>query len=178
MSGETPEAIEETGTFGNYLIHGINEIILPESISWWPSAPGWQVLGFFIFSYCLFLIGRLLKRWLHNRYRREALRQIASVQAQTDNQAEDVVAVLPFFLKAVALKAYPREDVASLSGNEWLTFLDSHYPGPPFSIGIGEKLVSIAYLPRDQWQLNDQECTRLIDMSQNWIQKHGQSIHV
>jgi len=42
------EAIENSATFGNYLIYGIDEIILPQVIAYYPSAPGWQVLGLLV----------------------------------------------------------------------------------------------------------------------------------
>lgn len=178
VTAENPDVIEKTDSFGNYLIHGIDEIILPEAVSWWPSAPGWHVLGVLLVMLLVVQAYRSAKRWWHNRYRREALRQLASVQLQADTQIQDVVAVLPYYMKVTALQAFPRRDVASLSGSDWLMFLDTHYSGPSFSSGVGEKLLSVAYLPREQWQLNDQECNTLIKMSRRWIAEHKEAIHV
>jgi hypothetical protein len=169
---ENSGAIENTDSFGNYLIHGIDEIILPDTISWWPTAPGWQVLGVLVVVLLAVQASRWVKRWWHNRYRREALKQLAAVQQQADMQLQDVVAVLPYYMKVTALQAYPRKDIASLSGNDWLLFLDAHYAGPSFSKGVGKKLLSVAYLPREQWQLDDQESNTLIRMSRHWIAEH------
>jgi hypothetical protein len=166
MSTEIPEAIETTGTFGNYLIHGIDEIILPQAISWWPTAPGWQVLGTLILLLLFLQLGRTARRWWQNRYRREALRQLDSVPEDSR------LASLPYYIKVSALHAYPRQDVACLSGAKWLAFLDSHYDGPSFSTGVGKKLLAISYLPTEQWQLSDQEGAALIRMSRRWISKH------
>ena len=174
------EAIENTDTFGNYLLHGIDEIILPEAIAYYPSAPGWQVLGLVIGVLIVFQLSRWAVRWWRNRYRREALQQLelASQQAVAGKQLEDVVAVLPYYIKATALQAYPRQDVASLSGRDWLTFLDTSYSGPSFRDGIGEKLLAVAYLPREQWQLDDQQSKELIKISKHWIAKHRDVAHV
>jgi hypothetical protein len=81
-------------------------------------------------------------------------------------------------MKVTALQAYPRQDVASLSGDDWLMFLDSHYSGPSFSGGLGKKLLSVAYLPTEQWQLDDHESSALIEMSRHWIARHTQATHV
>jgi len=172
------EAIENTATFGNYLIHGIDEIILPEAIAYYPSAPGWQVLGLVVGILIVFQLTRSVRRWWRNRYRREALKQLAFIERQADKRLHDVVAVLPYYLKVTALKAYPRQDVASLSGKTWLSFLDANYSGPSFCGGIGKKLLNVAYLPREQWQLDEQQINELIKMSRHWIAKHGDVIHV
>jgi len=172
------EEIENSDTFGNYLIHGIDEIILPSNISWWPSAPVWQVLGVIVSLLMVVQVGRLAKHWWQNRYRREALRQLTSIQQQENTRLQDVIALLPYYLKVTALQAYPRKDVASLSGGSWLKFLDDHYPGPVFSSGIGQKLLAIAYLPPERWQLDDQESRTLLKMSRHWIAKHREASDV
>ena len=171
-------SIENTDTFGNYLIHGIDEIIVPDAVSWWPSAPGWQVLGVIIILLAIAQATRWAKRWWRNRYRSEALRQLDQVQQQASGQLQDVVAVLPYYIKVTALQAYPRADVASLSGPDWLAFLDANYSGPSFSGDRGKKLLSVSYLPREQWQLNDTESNALIKMSRQWIAKHRETVHV
>jgi hypothetical protein len=171
-------SIENSDSFGNYLIHGIDEIMLPEVIPWWPSAPGWKVLGLILLAWLLLRVVRLARRWWRNRYRREALRQLQQLQQQAGSKALDVVASLPYYIKVTALQAYPRAEVASLSGESWLTFLDAHYSGPPFAEGTGRKLLAVSYLPREQWQLDDNESGRLIQMAQQWIAKHHEVSHV
>ena len=171
-------SIENSDSFGNYLIHGIDEIILPEVISWWPSAPGWKVLGLILLAWLVLRVVRLARRWWRNRYRREALRQLKQLQQQAGSKALDVVASLPYYIKVTALQAYPRAEVASLSGENWLAFLDAQYSGPSFAEGTGRKLLAVSYLPREQWQLDDKESGRLIQMAQQWIAKHREVSHV
>ena len=175
---ESNNAIETTDTFGNYLIHGIDEIILPDTISWWPTAPGWQVLGCIAAIYLVVKASRLVIRWWHNRYRREVLRQLSSLQRDAGSRLQDVVAVLPYYMRVTALQAYPRQDVASLSGDDWLAFLDTHYSGPSFSGSIGAKLLAVAYLPPEKWQLGEKESHALIEMSRQWIAKHREHAYV
>ena len=171
-------SVENSDTFGNYLIHGIDEIMLPEVIPWWPSAPGWKVLGLILLVWVVLRMIRLGKRWWRNRYRREVLRQLKQLQQQVGSKTLDVVASLPHFIKITALQAYPRAEVASLSGEGWLAFLDSHYCGPSFAEGSGRKLLAVSYLPRQRWQLDDNESKQLIQMAQQWIAKHREVDHV
>ncbi len=165
-------SVENTDTFGNYLVHGIDEIMLPEVIPWWPSAPGWKLLGLILLAWLTLRLVRLARRWWRNRYRREALWQIQQLQQRADSNTLEVVASLPYYIKVTALQAYPRAEVASLSGENWLSFLDAHYCGPSFVEGTGRKLLAVSYLPREQWQLDDNESGRLVQMVRQWIAKH------
>lgn len=135
-------------------------------------ASGWQVLGALALAGCGILAYRAIVSWWHNHYRREALRRLSVLQAHSDSQLLDVVAMLPFYMKTTALHAFPRTDVASLSGDNWLTFLYLHYSGPSFAYGPGQKLLSVAYLPRERWMLSEGECEALINMSRLWIARH------
>ena len=85
---------------------------------------------------------------------------------------------MPYYLKVTALQAYPRQDVASLSGENWLAFLDKQYAGTAFSEGIGRKLLAVAYLPQEQWQLSEKDSEALIRMSRLWISKHREGADV
>ena len=163
-------SIETGNTFGNYLIHGIDEVIVPDAISWWPSTSGWIVVGAVAGMLLLAKVSQIARRWWRNRYRREALRQLGELQGRTEPM--EVVSKLPFYIKATALHAYPREEVASLSGNDWLAYLDAHYQGPSFQQEIGQELLRCAYQPKHRSQLDDIQAVRLIDMSRLWIATH------
>ena len=168
--------IENTDSFGNYLMHGIDEIMLPEAVSWWPSAPGWQFLGLFLGGVLLVYLWRSTKRWYQNRYRREALQRLQRLEQ--NSSLREIIAKLPFYIKTTALHAYPRSEVASLTGNDWLAFLDENYSGPSFQQGTGRHLLTIAYQSSDKWQINDDEATQLLNMSRQWIATHEAANHV
>ena len=106
-------------------LNRLHDIVLPEPIPLWPPDIGGILLLCFLLL-CLLLIGlQYYVRYRKNRYRRLGLELLG--QAQT---AGDV----SITLKRVALAAFPREQVASLYGQEWVDFLNSSYGRNGFNL--------------------------------------------
>ena len=158
--------------FGNYLIQGIEEIQLPEPASLLPQTLGWKILALLILLGAVYLVYRGGRQWWRNRYRRSALRTLKNIEQAAKGDHLRIVAELPWLLKATALQAYPRIDVAALSGTDWLVFLDAHYSGPAFCAAMGQKLLVVAYQPAAQWQLQPQDAENLISMCRRWLSQH------
>jgi hypothetical protein len=83
----------------------------------WPPAPGvWLLLG--ILAAIILVFGRyFFLKWKRNAYRRAGL-----VLLDLARTGYDVSVVL----KRVALAVFPREQVASLYGADWIAFLNRH----------------------------------------------------
>ena len=113
----------------------------PGPVPWWPPAPGWWILGALLITLCVLGGIWLVRRYRANRYRRAGLRQLARLQQQA-TQGEDTsdhVAALNQLLKAVALRGFPRSQVASASGADWLEFLNrTGPPGGQFDPGFAD----------------------------------------
>lgn len=165
-------ALPKTGAgFGNYLIAGIEEVTLPPAISWWPQTLGWKILSALLLVAISLGLYRALVRWYHNRYRRDALRHLRALERRAQSW-QALLAALPPLLKAVALQAYPRTVVASLSGREWLVFLDKQCAASAFSQAPFAELFAIAYRPQEQWQLQESDTQRLLARVRRWIKYH------
>ena len=160
-----------SATFGNYLLHGIEEVHLPGSVSWLPQTIGWKVLGLLLAIAVGYRIYLQAKKWWRNRYRRTALDRLSALE-QDLGEWQQVVRQLPFLLKATALQAYPLSDVAQLSGALWLEFLDEKIGGNSFCDGPGQGLLLVAYQPESQWRLSEQDARSLIAISRRWIREH------
>ncbi len=93
---------------------GLADIVTPPPVSWIPQTWGWAALGVMILALICWLLLRWRRRHEANRYRREALTALAAL---------DDVAQIPPLLKRTALAVSRREEVAALSGAEWLTYL-------------------------------------------------------
>lgn len=99
----------------------------PGLISWWPLAPGWWLLGALLLILLIAGLVALLRRYRANAYRRQALVRLQALQQafEESNNRDQYVARLNALLKSVALVAYPRREVAAISGDKWLAFLNS-----------------------------------------------------
>jgi hypothetical protein len=118
----------------------LHDIITPPAAPWWPPATGWYVLG------ALVLVGLAVATWwatawwIRNAYRRGGLTELARLELAANAPAtfESLVELV----KRVALAAFPREQVASLSGHDWLKFLDETAGMKDFINGPGAMLIT------------------------------------
>ena len=105
------------------LMELMHDIVRPDSVSMLPQTVGWWILlGWLVFCLALGVL-MVWRRWMRNRYRREAMTMLNQIQASTDGlhylqavQAADLV-------KRTALAVFPRSAVASLTGDQWAAFL-------------------------------------------------------
>jgi hypothetical protein len=145
---------------------GLRPWHLPEPVSWWPPAPGWWlvVLG-------LILALALGARWLVRRHRdgapaRAARRELAELEARLarDGDGSAFARDLSRLLRRFALARFPRREVAGLTGEAWLAFLDAHGGGWAFRTGDGRALAEGPYRPG-----GDVPAAALAALARDWI---------
>ena len=152
----------------------LHDIIVPTPVPWWPPAPGWWwVMG----AALLFLLAvsfRAFARWQHNRYRREALGRLAILGPALKDPSRRGAALLEMaeLLKRTALTAWPRDQVASLTGPDWFKFLDRTGRGTRFSDGLGELLESAVHDPRTVAALEPRQIEEMTTQIHQWIKTH------
>lgn len=137
----------------------------PDLVSWWPLAPGWWILCGLLLLLLLSLAWWLLHRYRANAYRRQALRQLDQLQEafRHDGDSKDTAAAINALLKAVALRAYPRRDIAASSGGDWQAFLDST-GGDGFPAGFA----SAAY----HRECPELDMEKVLACARLWIRRH------
>lgn len=152
----------------------LHDIVVPPPVPWWPPAPGWYgVIGIGLFVLlALALRGFLI--WQHSRYRREALAEWRRQESLLHdvNQRSAALAALAELVKRAALSAFPREEVAALTGPQWLAFLDRTGKTTEFSSPIGALLESVAYDSRSASALDELEVRKLAQLVQHWLEHH------
>ncbi|MDW4497361.1 DUF4381 domain-containing protein [Sulfitobacter sp. D35] len=122
------------------LVDLIDQIVPPDEpapVSMMPQTWGWVALALLLLALVGYGLYRLAAHRRANAYRRAALR---ALEAAGDD-AEAVAAIL----RRTALSAFPRHDVAGLSGADWLAFLDRTLPSGDFSTGPGRAVTSAPY---------------------------------
>lgn len=117
----------------------LRDIHLPEAVSWWPPGLGWWLLPPLLGA-VLWIAWRLGRNWRARRragkLRRAALRELDTVAAdyRASGDARLAVAAISVLLKRFALSVAPREQVAALTGQQWLQWLRQRYD-PPLCAG-------------------------------------------
>jgi len=147
----------------------LHDIVTPGPLPWWPLAPGWYVLIAVVAIALLALLWRGWRHWLHNRYRGEALRELARIgQSGLGGGLHKA----PVLLKRAALSAWPRETVAGLVGEDWHRFLDESAQTDRFQSGAGALLDRLAYESGVDPALTEQETAAVLDAARMWLKRH------
>ena len=159
----------------------LRDIHLPGEPGIWPLAPGWWILIAVLLVLLIWLLVKLLKRARQKRYQQKILDQYSvleqSLLKHPDNQS---IAAINTFLRQLAVNHYPRTDIASLTGNNWLAFLDKAGDTSEFTQGAGRILIDAPYQrnARDQGnasnqpaQLQNFDQRQFSTLIRNWIKQ-------
>jgi len=120
---------------------------LPEPVGWWPLAPGWWVLIAVVIVAAALLLRAWLRHRAHSAARRKALRQLEESRAAYAYHGNPVVlgAEVSELLRRTMLAYVPRSEVAGLTGDAWLAWLDRDLDTPRFREGAGRNLLELPY---------------------------------
>ncbi len=136
----------------------LRDIHLPDTLSWWPPAPGWVGLA------VLALTGVLLALWLRWRHQR----RVCSVRYQggmllagirsryaSHGDRQRLLRELSAFMRRIAITVCARVEVSALTGTDWLRFLDQADAGRQrFSSGEGRILATGPYQAASEFDVN------------------------
>jgi len=147
----------------------LRDIHLPDPVPFWPLAPGWWILAGI-------LITAVISVWLIHRRKqylkltairlaREELERIVR-KYEEDRNSLTLAREISTLLRRVSISLFPRIEVASLTGEKWLTFLDKQLDGSPFSRGEGRLLAEAPY--RDELTTTDVDI--LLKHCSDWIE--------
>ena len=153
--------------FGNYALGDFVEVVSPAAVSWLPQTVAWRWLAAVLAAYLLYRAWLWLRHWYRNRYRREAAAQLAQLAERS--QPASLVAAVNQLLKRAALAAYSREQVASLSGADWVNFLNRHCADSPFSPEQA-RLLAVGTYTRQS--IDPAAGRQLVAASRRWLFEH------
>ena len=180
-------AVESQRPWGNYALKDFSGLEYPEPVSWFPATIAWV---FILIPICFFFFYKAYhcyRLWQKNAYRRSALAKLSAIALMVEQGDECQVGEIPVLLKAVALRSFARADVASLSGQQWLAFLETSCAlstnrsikknGPRFLGADGALLLALAYQPR--YNVGGSNHTKplndLLKLCRCWVKHHSGS---
>lgn len=146
----------------------LRDVHLPPPPGWWPPAPGWWVVAALLLALLttagIWLGGRLRAR----RRRQRILTRLAALgQAYRPEGAAEFLAGVSMILRQAAVARFPREEVASLSGGEWIRFLDATGGNGRFREEIGEALGEGPYRP-----CVETDPDKVVELARAWLEKN------
>jgi len=162
---------------------GLHDIHLPEPVSWWPPAPGWWLLALLVV-----LIGAVVIGWLRWRKAQQAKAKVFSQYEMIDqalvemdrlqqltSSGADVhrtVTELSGLLRRVAMHLDVSQsgqgeqtDIAGLSGESWLAWLDGQWDRNAFSRDAGRQLLDAPFQRDGQVDIR-----ALLKISRAWVE--------
>ena len=151
-------------------LSNLADIHLPDPVSAWPPAYGWWLVALLLACCLIAVVIWLRHRHQRSAYRREALAQLNTLKEKAASQHNPtlIAAELSALLKQVAITLSGRKSTASLTGEEWLKFLDDKGRTSDFTQGQGRVLGADIYKPNVQIDLE-----KLFKLSQQWIKKQS-----
>ena len=141
----------------------------PGAINWWPPAPGWWLLALILLVVVAAACHYLFRHIRRNRYRSDALQELRRLNENlTGLGKRDILEQIAILLRRVAIQRCGREEVAPLTGETWLRFLDSKGKTDQFTSGPGKVLAEGHYRKTFETDLD-----QLFPLVDKWIRgKH------
>lgn len=140
---------------------------LPDPIGFWPPAIGWWIITVIAITFLALLTIQAHRRWKKNRYRSVALKQASEAFAkyQEHQSSHRFAHDCNELLKKVALRAFPKNDVAGLNGTLWSQFLAE--------TGNTTEFLNHSAFNNDRYNPNASMPTEeLYELTRRWIKKH------
>jgi len=144
------------------LTHGL---VLPEPVSWMPQTIGWPVVVVWLIAVVVSIGWYSFKRWQKNRYRRDALAELASLEVQAKMDPAAIAGEIAALVKRTALAAFPRQRVANLHGAEWARFLCESAGNDSQIQRAADQIAVAAYR-------TDVDGNALVAPARRWIELH------
>ncbi|MFT5503262.1 MAG: hypothetical protein ACI8XC_000972 [Gammaproteobacteria bacterium] len=97
----------------------------PSAVVWWPPAPGWWILAFFLILAGI-LIYLLVRFYRHRRLRRECQALFSDIRKglREGQSPQEVVGQLTILLRRILMSYKGRQNIANLTDQSWIDELN------------------------------------------------------
>ncbi|KDN27060.1 hypothetical protein VFDL14_19295 [Vibrio fortis] len=150
-----------------YILRDIQDVVVPDSVSWLPQTIGWKVLGVALiiaFAYAAYRYA--CYRW-NNRYRQEALDVLDQLDPSDKGSAKRAFEVLKSVLR------YLNARHASIHGERALATLDGYLPKKASTIfQDSASKIWIDSLVNPSIYLTFEQRVEIIEKATTWVKLH------
>lgn len=151
------------------LLSQLRDIHTAPAAPWWPPAPGWWVLALVILLMLVWMIRRAIGRYRDHQRRKQMLGWVdfLNEMVDPDNEPQAYLSMLNRIFKLIALRAFPNQHCAGMTGQEWADFLIEKIKNSQSADSLNV-LASGPYDPAPQF---DPEI--MSELTRTWIRQHG-----
>ncbi|MEE9445967.1 MAG: DUF4381 domain-containing protein [Cocleimonas sp.] len=151
----------------------LKDIHLAGSPDFWPPAIGWWILLSIILlalsALFLSVRSKLRQQAKLKKQREKLMAKLKMYEDKlTQNPSNKTIADMNTLLRQLAVNYYPRSKISSLTGCDWLKFLDQSGNTRGFTKGAGRILIEAPYQSGDPENLNLDEFISLI---RKWVHR-------
>jgi hypothetical protein len=147
------------------LLDELRDIAEPSPVSMLPATWAWAVLAALLLALAAAGAAAWLRHRRANAYRRAALAELDALAPALEGGDPGALAALARLLRRTALAAFPRAEVATLTGDAWIGFLDR--TGGSFA-AHAEALTSGPFAPAPPAL----DAPELVGAARAWIARH------
>ena len=173
MDNKTDPQLQQT-------LSQLKDIHLPQDSLAWPPAPGVTLLILAILILAILKINKIIKKSLNyyqTRTKFLALKELDAIQTSLNQTSTSYVKVtqnISNLLKKCAVSKFDKntsQNIHTLSGEQWLQFLDKTGKTDQFSKADGRLLLSLVYQPEHKAANSEitSQINALINLTRNWI---------
>lgn len=144
----------------------LRDIHLPNAIPMWPIAPGWIMIFAILLgliSYLMYVAYQRKQKKITVKYALSKLNMLKHLMIENPNNI-NIAAEISTLIRRTALHYFHREEIAGLSGNDWLAFLNRSGNTTQFTGETGNLLIDGPYR-----QNNAADLTSLFVVTKAWL---------
>ena len=151
------------------LMAQLRDIHAAPPVPWWPPAPGWWVVALLVLAVLVWFGRRLVSRYRVHQRRQQMLGWIDHLNATVDPQKDPhaYLSTLNRVFKVVALRAFPEQQCAGMSGEQWTDFLQQNLNAKQSDEALSV-LASGPYSPAPNF-----DSAIISELARAWIKQHG-----
>jgi len=142
----------------------LHDLYEPAPFTFRFETPGWFILAGILLLIILIVIVLQLRKYIKNRYRREALQKLAGLDS-----SGPCIPPLFVILKQTAMHAFGRDKVGPLYGKKWLSFLEETGKDVHMS-DYQEQIIQAMY---EGEEIEPDTRKHILLNAKNWIRTHA-----
>lgn len=150
----------------SYILKGLEEVGLPDHVSWFPQTLGWKILAMILLLVVMYFSYKKARSWWLNRYRMEALKVTTALPL------DDPKFEYKLFIIIKRVMGHLDAQHQALYGEQFVMALTSYPMRSPIQLAPPLAQAWLASLTSTQYALTESDKQALKHYCLAWLQYH------